>query len=328
MLAPVPNPRAAGHNQNDRTLKMVLFLRLSSAGALGILVAFGMASTASPLHAEGVLERVARSGQLRVIGPTDKPPLLSLDGQGVPRGYGMVVNDRVAALLSRILGRPVRVVFQPAVDSAQLDEQLLTGRAELACGLPFSWDRDSALDFSIPILLSGVRLMAPAGRFSGDPQALAGRNIGAVRGSLGESILRGVQPGARAVIFASLADALNALNAAQVDGVMGDSLLLKGMASRLGLTGLELTPRVAFDRYALACAMPENTSAFRNVVNRAIASLQQGYLNGDPASVAEVDRWLGPGSAVNLPTETLQNAFEALLIGVESFRPVEPAPTR
>jgi polar amino acid transport system substrate-binding protein len=328
MFAAIANPGGAGHNRLGKSLSMARFLRLRSAAAIGVLVALGLASTAAPLHAEGVLERVARTGQLRVIGPTDKPPLLSLDGQGVPRGYGMVVNDRVAALLSRILGRPVRVVFQPAVDSLQLDEQLLTGRAELACGLPFSWDRDAALDFSIPILLSGVRLMAPAGRFSGDPQALAGRSIGAVTSSLGESTLRGVQPGARVVPFSSLADALNALNAGQVDGVMGDSLLLKGMAGRLGLAGMELTPRVAFDRYALACAMPENTSAFRNVVNRAIASLQQGYLNGDPASVAEVDRWLGPGSAVNLPTETLQSAFEVLLTGVESFRPVEPAPTR
>ena len=300
---------------------MTPLFRPGLTGAVGALLGLSLLSAVVPVHAEGVLERVTRSGVLRVIGPTDKPPLLSLDDQGVPRGYGMVVNDRVANLLARILGRPVRVVFQPAVDSPQLDNQLLTGRAELACGLPFSWERDTALDFSIPILLSGVRLMAPAGRFSGDPQALSGRSIGAVGGSLGETTLRGVQPGARVVTFRTLPEALNALGSGQVDGVMGDSLLLKGMAGRLGLTGMELTPRVPFDRYALACAMPENTSAFRNVVNRAIASLQQGYLDGDPASVAEVNRWLGPGSAVNLPTETLQSGFEVLLTGVESLRP-------
>lgn len=289
----------------------------------GTLIALGLFAGVAPVRAEGILERVARTGVLRVIGPTDKPPLLSLDDQGVPRGYGMVVNDRVAALLSRTLGRPVRVVFQPAIDSPQLDEQLTTGRAELACGIPFSWDRDSALDFSIPILLSGLRVMAPIGRFSGDPQALAGRTIGVVSRSLGESTLRGLQPGARPQVFGSLPEALRALNAGQVDGVMSDSLLLKGLANRLGITGMELTPRVPFDRYALACAMPENTSAFRNVVNRAIASLQEGYLNGDPASVAEVNRWLGPGSAINLPTDTIQGAFEALLTGVEALRPVE-----
>ncbi len=300
---------------------MPSFLRVGSAGTLGTLIALSLFTAVAPVRAQGVLERVARSGELRVIGPTDKPPLLSLDDQGVARGYGMVVNDRVAALLARVLGRPVRVVFQPAVDGPQLDDQLLTGRAELACGLPFSWDRDTALDFSIPILMSGVRLMAPAGRFNGDPQALNGRTIAAVGGSLGESTVRGVQPGARVVTFRTLPEALNALGSGQVDGVMGDSLLLKGMAGRLGLTGMELTPRVAYERYALACALPENTSAFRNVVNRAIASLQQGYLNGDPASVAEVNRWLGPGSAVNLPTETLQNGFEVLLTGVEALRP-------
>ena len=291
---------------------------------IAALCGLSLLAALQPARAEGVLERVARSGVLRVIGPTDKPPMLSLDGQGVPRGYSMVVIDRVAALLASTLGRPVRVSFQPAIDGARLDAAISSGNAELACGLPFSWDRDANLDFSIPIAISGLRLLAPAGRFNGDPQALAGRPIGVVRSTLGESSLRGLQPAARPVVYNRLAEALTGLQKGQVDGVIADSLLLRGMASQLGLSGLELSPAVPYDRYALACVMHENTSAFRNVVNRAIAGLQQGYLDGDPASVTLVNRWLGPGSAINLPTTTIQGVFESLLNGVEAFRPADP----
>jgi polar amino acid transport system substrate-binding protein len=281
-----------------------------------------------PAHAEGVLERVARSGQLRLVGPVDQPPLMQLDGSGVPRGYSVVVAQRVADLLTQAVGRPVTLRFQPATSGAQLDQQLTSGAADLACGLPFSWARDEILDLSIPIGLSGLRLMAPAGRFSGDLAALAGRPIGVVGGSLAETDLRGTQPAARAVTFASLSAAVRALGAGQVDGVIGDSLLLRGQAQQQGLTGMALTPQVPFERYALVCAMPENASAFRNLVNRAIAQLQQGYLDGETSAVTLVNRWLGPGSAVDLPPATIRNLFDALLTGVEPFRPAAPAAAR
>jgi len=60
------------------------------------------------------------------------------------------------------------------------------------------------VDFSLPIGLSGLRLLAPAGRFDGSPAALAGRKIAVVRQSLGETELRGMQPKATAVPFNSL----------------------------------------------------------------------------------------------------------------------------
>ena len=181
------------------------------------------------------------------------------------------------------------------------------------------------LDYSLPIAVSGLRLLAPAGRFSGDPAALAGRNIGVVNGSLAESTLRGVQPAARVVTFPGLPEALDALNSGRVEAVLGDSLLLKGLAAQRGLGGLVVTPEVPFERYGLVCAMPENASAFRNLVNHAIAELQQDYLDGEPATVALVDRWLGPGSAVNLSPSRIRSVFEALLLGTEALRPL---PTR
>lgn len=297
--------------------------------ALLALLSLGLGLAAAPAaHAQGVLERVARSGQLQLIGPADVPPMLSLDAQGRPEGYGVVVANRVAALLSQAVGKPVQLRYEAVAGAAQLAQRLGEGKAELACGVPFTWAREMVVDFTLPIGISGLRLLAPAGRFTGAPEALAGRRIGVVRDSLAETELRGMQPAARSVPFADPKAALAALVAGQVDGVIGDSALLAGLVRQQRLSGLALTPEVPYERYAVACVVPENDSQFRDLVNRAITQLLQGYLDGEPQSVAEVDRWLGPGSALNLSQEKIRNVFDSLLMGVEALRPLPAAATR
>ena len=283
--------------------------------ALLALLSIGLAA-APAAHAEGVLDRVARSGQLQLIGPADVPPMLSLNAQGQPEGYGVVVANRVAALLSQAVGKPVQLRYLAVAGAAQLAQYLGEGKADLSCGVPFTWAREMVVDFTLPIGISGLRLLAPAGRFTGAPEGLAGRRIGVVRDSLAETELRGMQP------------ALAALAAGQVDGVIGDSALLAGLVRQQRLSGLVLTPEVPYERYAVACVVPENDSQFRDLVNRAIAQLLQGYLDGEPESVAAVDRWLGPGSALNLSPEKIRNVFDSLLMGVEALRPLPAAATR
>lgn len=271
-----------------------------------------------------MLERVASSGQLRLIGPVDAPPLLHLDAQGQPQGYGAVVAQRIAALVAHALGKPVKLVYEPVNEAALLSQRLGEGKADLACALSFTWSHDEVLDFTMPIAVSGLRLMAPAGRFDGSPAGLAGRRIGVVRDSLGETQLRGMQPAAQVQPYPNLAAALSGLSAGKVEGVIGDSLVLQGLAQERKLQGLALKPAIAYQRYAVACAVPENNSLFRSLANRAIAQLQQGYVDGNPADVAAVNRWLGPGSAVNLTREQIDSVFDALLLGVEPLRPLPP----
>jgi polar amino acid transport system substrate-binding protein len=77
-----------------------------------------------------------------------------------------------------------------------------------------------------------------------------------------------------------------------------------------------------YEAYAVSCVLAENDSAFRNVVNLAIARLLQGYLDGQPDTVTAVNRWLGPASALGLPESAIRASFEAVLLGVETIRPV------
>lgn len=301
----------------------------AGVGALGLLAVMPAAvqaqsqpkSLAKP-QLEGAVQRAARSGELVLSGFADVPPLMMLSPQGQPSGYGILVAERIAAELSQAVGRPVKVRFAPTSDPASLVNSITSGKADLACGLPFSWELEMRVDFSLPIGLSGVRLLAPAGRFDGSPTALAGRRIGVVRQSLGETQLRGMQPKATPVAFDNLKAAVAAMQAGSVDGVIGDTIVLAGLVRQQGLPGLALSPDFPYEAYAVSCVLAENDSAFRNVVNLAIARLLQGYLDGQPDTVTAVNRWLGPASALGLPESAIRASFEAVLLGVETIRPV------
>ena len=300
------------------------FLRLLPA-SLPVLAVLAVLAPMAQARAESVVERAARTGELVLAGSPDMPPLLSRDAQGQLQGYGVLVAGTIQAQLSAAVGRPLKLRFQPITDPAALGQSLAEGKVDLACGVPFSWERDMTVDYTLPIALSGLRLLAPAGRFDGSPAALAGRRIGVVSNSLADTELRGMQPAAVAVGFPNVSAAFKALQAGQVQGLIGDTLLLANQARTAGVQGLALTPNLPYERYAVACAVPENDSAFRNLANLAIAQLLQSYVDGQPEAVAAVDRWVGPASALRLTHEQIRTYFETVLLGVEAIRPLPVA---
>lgn len=286
-------------------------------------------AVALPVRAEGVVQQAARSGELVMGAPTGLPPLVFQDASGTWTGYAVDVGRAIAAELSGALGRPVKLRVDPTNDPRGLVEGVAKGALNLVCGVPFTWSADGVVDFSLPIGISGLRLLAPAGRLDGSAASLKGRRIGVVKESLAATELGGIQPEARAVDFADLGAALEALRAGRVDGVIGDGTLLVGLArSKGGLGNLVLTPDAPYETYAVACMLPENDSQFRNLVNLAIARWMQAYVDGNPRAQATVHRWVGPGGMRELPPEQLRMVYETVLSTVEALRPVPPAAAR
>lgn len=281
-------------------------------------------------RAEGVVQRVVRTGQLVLAGPADAPPLVSTDASGEAQGYAVAVARIVQARLEAVTGKPVKLRFQAVASNADLAATVASGKADLACGVPFRWDQDASVDFTLPIGLSGLRLLAPSGRLDGSPAGLRGRRIGVVAGSLGQSQLQGMQPQAVAVPFPTSAAAVSALIAGRIDGVIGDSLLLRSLARSQNATNLVLSPEQSYQHYAVSCVVPQNDSAFRDVVNLSIAGLMQAYLDGVAEAVALVHRLVGPDSTVAVPADTIRAYFESVMFGVEPIRPLSadqaPAP--
>lgn len=276
-----------------------------------------------PARAESVIEQAARTGELTMAGPVTVPPYASLDGQKVLHGYAIDLAKLIANEVSTYLGRPVKINFQRQDDPVAVFQGVSQGSIDFTCGMAFTWQREMVVDYTLPIGLSGIRLLTNTG-IDGSPASLAGLRIAVVNNSLGQTLLPQLNAKATPVVFPNLQAATDAFFAGKVKGVLGDSVLLANLVAPAKTAGVALVPSQGYVRYGVSCIVPENNSTFRNLVNLAIARLQQAYLNGDAEATATVNRWFGPGSTMGLPPELIKAFFESVLISHEQIQ--NPAP--
>ncbi|MFN9630297.1 MAG: extracellular substrate binding-like orphan protein GrrP [Cyanobacteriota bacterium] len=300
---------------------------LAALGLAGLLLAVPAA------RAETVVERAARTGVITLGTRTNLVPYAYRDNNQQLVGVAVDVANRIAQEVSRHLNKPVRLEFRPVESTEALYQKVSRGEVDLACGLPFTWQQEMVVDYSVPFSLSGIRLLTKGG-VKASPDALAGKRIGVIPGSLGEATIRVVQPAAVRLPQKDLETGVAGVIQGRLDGMAGDSILLAGALSPYAKSFkdtqvYELVPREAYGRYAVGCIVPENNSTFRNLANLAIVGLLQGYLDDDPASVAAVNRWFGPQGIVQLPGDMVRSYFEAVLLTHERLAPgTSTAPPR
>ena len=301
-----------------------------------LLAALGLAGlllSGPAARSETVMERAARTGVITLGTRTNLIPYAYRDDKQQLVGVAVDVANRIAQEVSRYLKKPVRLEFRPVDSTDALYQKVSRGEVDLACGLPFTWQQEMVVDYSVPFSLSGIRLLTKGG-VKASPDALAGKRIGVIPGSLGEATIRVLQQAAVRLPQKDLETGVAGVIQGRLDGMAGDSILLAGAlqpyAKRFKDTQVyELVPREAYGRYAVGCILPENNSTFRNLADLAVVGLLQGYLDDDPASVAAVNRWFGPQGIVQLPSDMVRSYFEAVLLTHERLAPgTSAAPTR
>jgi polar amino acid transport system substrate-binding protein len=262
-------------------------------------------------QAESVVQRVGRTGQLKVLVMNDDLPYTTVQGKGYA-GLAMEFVAEMQRELSKSLGKPVQIKTVPAQSIDQGLGAIVLGKADIACGVSYSWGAANVVDYSLPFALSGVRLLAPAGN-DGTPSALAGQRIGVVKNSLAAASMAAAVPKAKLVPFENPQAALTALGSGKVNLLAGDSLWLMANRSSAGASS-NLVPAVPYNRSAVACIVAENNSGILNVSNYAIARLLQAYINGDPQARQRINRWIGPGSSLNLSQDAIKGYFTNVLL--------------
>lgn len=263
------------------------------------------------VHAETVVQRVGRTGQLKVLVMNDDLPYTTAQGNGYS-GLAMEFVAEVQKELSQALNKPVTVTPVPAESVEQGLDSIAAGSTDIACGVSYSWGPAMVVDYTLPFALTGVRVLTPPGN-AGTPAALAGQRIGVVKNSLAAATLAAAAPKATLVTFETPQAALTALSSGQITVLGGDSLWLMANRSAAGASN-NLAPLVPYNRSAVACIIPENNSGILNLSNLAIAKLMQAYINNDPKVVNRINRWIGPGSSVNLSQDAITTYFTNVLL--------------
>ena len=296
-----------------RTCSFALLAALG-AGALA-----GCQSAQVPQTSASAVDSIVERGSLRAVVVGSALPYLEKTDDGY-QGLGITVLEAIRA--------EIQEAYEPKEGSLKLEplpaasvsaglEMISSGKADIACGVAFSWEREKSFDHSIPFAQSGVRVLAPEGS-DGTPKALAGQNVGVVEDSIAAQKLKALAPDATYQTFADPAAALAALKSGAIKILGGDTLWLRANQAAVA-DNSALVPAIPYGKAGMGCLMAETSPKLRNLSNIAIGRLMQRYLDGDAATVKSINQWVGPGSAVNLPSELIANYYRMVLSTTAGF---------
>lgn len=272
-------------------------------GALVLLaiVAGLPAAGLSAARAEDALDRIARTGEVRLAVRPDAPPFSSRNEQGAIVGYSIDLCQAVVSELAIALNRPVTATPVEVTGANRLDA-IAGGQADLLCeATSYTLSRRERMDFSLITFVTGVVLAVRRD----SPLALGyetdlPRRVGVLRGSTAEAGLRQAlnqTPGRSLVIpFDSHGSAIDAILSGAVDAYAADREIILSQMFAAGAGDLIAISNQALSYEPYALGLPPNEPRLRLATDRALASL---YRTGAIRDV--LMKWFGE-RVLNDPT--------------------------
>ena len=217
---------------------------------------------------------IQRSGVLRVGGIVD-------GGQSTSAGQAQLASLSVALVheLGRRWGAAVEIVNSNSDEAIGL---LASGDIDIIAGLKPDWRLAATMDFSVPYLLHGDRLMAPSGSQIRGFNDLRGRIIGLIIGDEGareraQAWADSINASVRFFQTREGGAALHLLEFNNANAIYADSLLLVSHL-QASPNALRLTDRW-YSRSYIAFGLPYNDLDFRLLVDYTIQEfLRDGTL--------------------------------------------------
>ena len=166
------------------------------------------------------------------------------------------------------------------------------------------------MDFSVPFFRDGTRILIYRERATGGVD-LGRLDIGVVEGTTTVTIIGDELPTATLHRFPSMADAMEALAKSEVHGVANIGITLLGLAARQEpRRSVVLLPRTyALAMETLACVLPQDDSAWRDVVNRVIIDAFAGVEDSNSRYDEIYERWFGRDSEIFYPLDRSNRTY-------------------
>jgi polar amino acid transport system substrate-binding protein len=252
------------------------------------------------------LAKVARTGVLTLGVNTDRVPYAYFETDGSPPvGYSIDMANLIKDTLENYLGKELTLEMVEVGTFGERVALLESSQIDLSCDVVFTWERDQFVDYSDSYSISGMRLVTLAGSELDTNASLANIRVGITVEPLASSILETFYPEATPVIIDTYDAGFDALESGEIDALGGDSILLAGFAQPRDPENYQLIPDLPITNFGVSCIVPENNSTFLGLVNYSIARFMDGYVTGNPDSVAIIDRWFGDDGVVPLGEERL-----------------------
>jgi len=280
----------------------------------GAVLALG---AAAPALAAGTLDKIKDSARITLGYVADMRPFAYADAGGKPAGYAIALCNKVADALKAQLPAPALAVEYVRVTRSEGLAALEQGKVDLVCGAVPTLERRAAVDFSIPIMVSGTGVALRADAPLRVLEVLSGRepqNRPVWRGSTDQAPQHAVlavvggmtlektlaerlkerRIVAEIVQVADTDAGLQLLAARGADALFNDrSLLLDGVA-RSKTPSDFVVPERTFRRDLVALGLRRGDDAFRLAVDRALSRV---YRSEDMAALYSTYFGKAPGPA-------------------------------
>ncbi|MAI96556.1 MAG: ABC transporter substrate-binding protein [Synechococcus sp. MED650] len=280
-------------------------MRVRAALALGAVALLSACSGQPSAESEApkAPEQSSATGTLKAVIFENDKPLVQANGDSVE---GLAIE-----VLNQIRGEAglSEVSYTRATSVDDGLESVSSGKADIACGVPFTWERAKTFSYSLPFAIGGTRLLAAAG-VDGTPESLEGIKVAVVEDSAAAKVLGNVVPEAELTPFKTPAEALAALNDNTVQALGGGSLWL---AANKGDSNTMLVPVRPYGRSGIGCIVKQDNGKLLASANLAIGQMMQAYVDGDAGSREEINRWIGPDSSVKLSEATISGLYSMML---------------
>lgn len=273
-----------------------MFLK-NALGTVGLGVTLTLMAIA-PVPAETVLERVARTGELRAATRVDAVPFGFKAPDGDLAGYGVDLIGLIGAKLAATMDRTLTV----NLGTVTLDdrfEAIAAGNVDIVCeATTITQERLETVDFSVPFFISGAKFLVKqdgAERFNVNG-SLEGVAIAYIEGTTTFEIIPQIYPLAQWIPVADRRAGIAQLDAGNVTAVVSDGILLVGELIKEGKNPQDyaLGPYQPLTTELYACILPKGDSGWKKFVDGAIASeenhdLLEDWFNIDQRNVVRVD---------------------------------------
>ena len=260
----------------------------------------------------------AESTTLKAVIFEDVKPLYQKTDAGY-EGLGVDVLEQI-----RMQARRRKVEYTSANSVKEGLNAVITGKADIACGVAFTWARSTQVNYTLPFGIGGTRLLTASDTtVDGTPSSLSGKTVGVVKDSASAKVLKSVVPGVTLKPFDTPALALAAYDSGDVPILGGGTLWLAANSSPASTALLPLRP---YGRSGIGCIVNQNNGKLLSNANLAIGQMMQAYMDGDAGTRHMVERWIGPESSVGLSREVIQALYGLILnVTAEISTTVTPA---
>jgi|AraplaMF_Col_mMF_1032025.scaffolds.fasta_scaffold00024_137 ABC-type amino acid transport substrate-binding protein len=237
--------------------------------------------------ADGVLDRIAKSGEIRLAYRDDAAPFSSIAaGTAEPEGYSVELCRTVAKSVQTELKLADLKITWVKVSPEDRFQAITGGKADLLCeATTVTLERRAMMDFSISTFISGAGMMIQPGGPTGFDQ-LSGKKVGVLSGTTTEAdlktFLKARAIAAEVVTVPSHSEGFAQLGSGKLDAYFADRTILQFMLMKNNQSGKFLLGDQFLSVEPYALAMPRGDADFRLEVDRALSRL---FRNGGAKKV-------------------------------------------